>query len=242
MEAGQARRRHWWPQAAVLLVGLVAGCASDRQLLDQTLRAARDHGTRPEDVAAAYRVSCPDVLEVRVAGRDDLAGERPIDPDGCLRVGRLGRMRVEGQTPAEVAAQVADWAAVPVGAVQVRVTAYRSQQLYLVGQVGGTHRPVPYEGPETVLELLQRVGVTAGAALEDVYVVRSHVPDGQPPEVFRVDLRAVLWGHDSTTNVRLLPFDEVFVGETRQCCWEKCVPPWLRPAYETVCGMKRPGS
>jgi protein involved in polysaccharide export with SLBB domain len=112
-----------------------------------------------------------------------------------------------------------------------------------MGQVVGLHRAVPYQGPETVLELLQRVGgVTPGAAPDDVYVVRSRLAEGRPPEVFRVNLRAVVLYHDARTNVRLEPFDQVFVGETRESCLKKCVPPVLRPVYDLVCGIRRPSA
>jgi hypothetical protein len=65
------------------------------------------------------------------------------------------------------------------------------------------------------------------------------VAEGQPPQVFRVDLRAIILDHDERTNVRVQPFDQVYVGETRKACFGKCVPPWLRPAYDAACGMRR---
>jgi hypothetical protein len=107
----------------------------------------------------------------------------------------------------------------------------------------GLQRAVAYQGPETVIDLLQRLGgITPGAAPDEVYVVRSHVSEGKPPEVFRVDLHNILVQHDNRTNIPLQPFDQVFVGETRQSIFEHCVPPWLRPFYESICGMRRPAS
>ena len=47
--------------------------------------------------------------------------------------------------------------------------------------------------------------------------------------------------HDAQTNLRLQPFDQVFVGETEESCRGKCMPPWLRPLYESACGLRRPG-
>jgi hypothetical protein len=54
------------------------------------------------------------------------------------------------------------------------------------------------------------------------------VADGRPPEVFHVDLAAILRRHDQSTNVRLEPFDEVYVGQTRRGCVAACLPPWMR--------------
>jgi hypothetical protein len=123
------------------------------------------------------------------------------------------------------------------------VAAYRSEQVFLFGEVSGAQRAVPYQGPETVLDLLQRVGgLGAGAAPGDVQVVRAHVADGGRPEVFQVDLEAILRKKDQETNVRLEPFDQVYVGSSRPCRLSSCVPPWLRPLYESVCGLRRPAS
>jgi protein involved in polysaccharide export with SLBB domain len=133
---------------------------------------------------------------------------------------------------------VADTLALPADYVDVRLAEFRSQCLYLFGEVNGLQRSVPYRGQETVLDLLQRVGgITPGAAPEEVYVVRSRVLDGQRPEVFHVDLRAIVVNHDAKTNVRLEPFDQVYVGATRRARLEKCIPPWLRPLFHAVCGQ-----
>jgi protein involved in polysaccharide export with SLBB domain len=132
---------------------------------------------------------------------------------------------------------------IPPDRVQVRVSEYQSQSIYLYGEVTGLQRPVPYQGPETVLDLLQRTGgIRPGAAPGSVYVVRSHVADGRPPEVFHIDLQAILLKHDPQTNLRLQPFDQVYVGETRQSSLVKCLPHWLQPLYEKLWGMSRPGS
>ena len=87
------------------------------------------------------------------------------------------------------------------------------------------------QGEKSTLEKLFTEG--------DVHVIRSHVADGHDPEVFHVDLRAIADGKDTSTNVRLRPFDQVYVGQTRKAALERCVPPWLRPAYEAVFGMRR---
>jgi protein involved in polysaccharide export with SLBB domain len=128
----------------------------------------------------------------------------------------------------------------PPEAIRVRVVEFQSQQIYLFGEVIDLPRAVPYQGPETVLDLLQRVGgITPGAAPGDVQVVRTHISEGRPPEVFHVNLRAIVANQDQRTNVRLQPYDRVHVGQTRKACLEKCVPPWLRPAYQFLCGLRR---
>lgn len=208
--------------------------------MDQAVKADPGGPARNEGVAGQYLVRCPDVLEVAVAGRPDLTGRIAVAADGRLDLEAAGRPRVEGLTVAEVARAVADAAAMPPTAVRARVVEYNSQQVYLFGEVFGLHRAVPYQGPETVLDLLQRVGgVTPGAAEGDIHVIRSHVADGHDPQVFHIDLRAITDQKDARSNVRLQPFDQVYVGQARRAVLDRCMPPWLRPAYQTLAGLRR---
>jgi protein involved in polysaccharide export with SLBB domain len=189
-------------------------------------------------VAESYVVLCPDVLDIRLANHPELSGPHPIGVDGRIDLEPLSRPRVEGETTAEIAQQLADLAALPSNQVNVRVSEYRAQCIYLFGEVNGLQRAVPYQGPETVLGLLKRTGgITKGASPDEVYVVRTHVGDNKRPEVFHVNLPAIVMKHDERTNLRLLPFDQVHVGATRRAGLEKCVPPWLRPTYERICSF-----
>jgi protein involved in polysaccharide export with SLBB domain len=219
---------------------LLAGCATGQSQVDRALMADPGSPARGENVANSYAVGCPDVLEIVVAGRPDLTGLREIGPDGRVALGHIGRVRIEGQTLPEVTRRLAEAAEVPPQSVRASVAEYRGQQVYLIGQIVGLQRAIPYRGPETVLDLLRRAGgLTPGAAPDNVFVVRSRVAEGKTPEVFRVDLQAILFRHDTRTNIRLQPLDQVFVGETKQSCFEKCVPPWLRPVYDALWGIRR---
>jgi polysaccharide biosynthesis/export protein len=222
-----------------LLSSLLSGCAANRSL-DRALLAQSPSN---RDVVERYHVQCPDVLEIVTDFRPDFpAGRRVVGPDGCIELGPVGRVRVEGLSAAQIATRVAAAAAVPAAAVQVRVVEYKSQQVYVFGQVTGTQRAVAYQGPETIRDFLQRVGGLApGAEPSEVHILRANVADGKRPEVFTVDLRAIVMQHDERTNLRLEPFDEVFIGETRQSSYEKAIPPILRPLYEALVNLEPAG-
>jgi protein involved in polysaccharide export with SLBB domain len=240
MQAGQARSSWWrrWRLGAVLV--LLAGCATGQPRLQRALLADRNPATHGDEPATHYQVHCPDVLEVAVEGVTPGALSAPVTPDGRVALGDDGGPRVDGLTLPEVARALARHYGVGPGQVRVRVARYNSQQVYLYGQVGGGERAVAYQGPETVLDLLQRTGgLSAGASVENVQVVRPHVADGKPPEVFHVDLSAIVLKQDPQTNVALEPFDQVYIGQTRRSKLCPCFPPWLRPVYEAVLGMRR---
>jgi protein involved in polysaccharide export with SLBB domain len=242
MEAGQGRSAWWRPRNVWLgpLLWLPVGCALFRPPIDLAIPTDGGLAARRENRTGAYILRSPDVLDVTVDAHPESTGQRAIGPDGRVDVGAKGRLRVEGCTIGEAAHLLAQVGGVPPAAVHLCVAQYKSQQLYLLGQIAGFQRVVPYQGPETVVDLLHRVGgITAGAAQDDVRVIRSHVAEGRPPDVLRVDLQAILLRHDARTNIYLQPQDQIYVGETREFSLSKCIPPWLRPIYETLCGMRR---
>jgi protein involved in polysaccharide export with SLBB domain len=148
--------------------------------------------------------------------------------------------RVDGQTTAEAARSIAGVTAVPAGSVSVRVADYRSQYLYLFSDVPGLQRVVPYQGPEPIVDFLQRVGgISSRCAPADIQVVRAHVADGGPPETIHVDLSAILLKQDQRTNVTLHSFDQIYIGQSRQSAVLSCFPPWFQPLYKKLCGIGR---
>jgi protein involved in polysaccharide export with SLBB domain len=238
MQAGQGRSS-WWRWFLGPVLGLLAGCATGQSRLEQSLLADRNPAAHCTDPARQYQVHCPDVLEIAVAGGANY-GSCPVAPDGRITLAGDVSPWVDGLTIPEIALTVAKQLGTTPGQVQVRVAEFNSQQLFLHGEVNGKERTVAYQGPETVLDLLQRVGgLTPGASVENVQIVRPHVADGKPPEVFPIDLNAIILKQDQQTNVRVEPFDQIYVGQNRRSSLCPCFPPWLRPFYESLCGMKR---
>jgi protein involved in polysaccharide export with SLBB domain len=223
----------------VLLLGLVTGCAAPGQHIDQAMLGGRPGPARQQELVDHYQIGCPDVLEVAATARPEFGGPRRVGADGRIDLGTLGRLRVEGKTSAEVARAVAERCGAPPGQVRVRVVEHNRQQVYLTGEIQGLKRAVDYQGPERVVELLQRAGgLTPGAAVGDVKVLRSHVIDDRAPEVFPVNLQAIVVNHDQATNIIIQPFDQIYVGESRQSSLARCMPPILLPFYRSICGLE----
>jgi len=221
--------RHW----PLVFLCLVSGCAAAKHPVDKSLVQS----SRAAEVSEHYQICCPDVVEVSVAGRS--LGPRRVGPDGRIDLGPLGQLRAEGNTIPQVERAVAAATGVPPSGARVRIAEFNSQQVYVFGEVNGLQRAVPYRGQETVVELLRRAGGLAeGAEPEDVCIVRANVASGGRPEVFPVQLQDILSGKDSKTNLKVQPFDHVYIGETRQSCLMKCLPPCLRPLYQSLCGLK----
>ena len=238
MDPGRARSEWRRPLLLGLILAAATGCAGGGQI-DRALLAdgAAGHGSFP--LNNYYQVHCPDQLEVHVLGKHPWQGLCNVGPDGRIVVGVLGTLRVEGMTPGEVADRLGQQLGVKPEQVAVKVAAYKSQLLYLYGEVAGLQRALAYHGPETVVEVLQRAGgLTPGAAPGEVQVVRTHVADGKQPEVFHVDLPAILLKHEQQSNIRVQPFDQVYIAQSPQSCFAKRLPEWFRPCFERLCGMK----
>ena len=122
--------------------------------------------------------------------------------------------------------------------VLVSLAAARSAQVVVYGPIRGRARFVPYQGPEPVLDFLKRVGgLPPGSKLNQVYVVRPNVAAAARPQVFKVDVPAVLVDGDQRTNVVLRGDDEVYVGETRRSSLSRLLPDRVGTAYRRVTGL-----
>jgi protein involved in polysaccharide export with SLBB domain len=222
-----------------LLALLLAGCA-DCRFLKQACPRPPDPQAAAERPTpdAAYRIGCPDVLEVTFADHPEWDVYASVDLDGRLPLEQPGKPRAEGRTLDDVRRELAQLAGVSPERVGVRLAAPRSSHVYLHGPIRGRARVVPYQGPEPVIDFLKRIGgLPPGSKLSQVYVIRPNVAGGGRPEVFPVDVPGVLIANDQRTNVPLRPSDEVYVGETTRSVFARILPDWMAPVYCRLTGL-----
>jgi len=94
--------------------------------------------------------------------------------------------------------------------VFVDVTAYNSQNYYVLGDVFFTGR-FPFTGNESVLDVIQIAGgLLPSADRSKVKLIRSY-PKGSAVQVLPVDYEEVTMGTDASTNYQLLPNDRLVV-------------------------------
>jgi protein involved in polysaccharide export with SLBB domain len=240
-EAAASERRRISRLVAIgtVLAVFVCGCATNRRHLDQAMETPRPSQPASIDAAEPYTLGNPDVLEVTIRGQADPPSPSVVGVDGRINLGQRGRAYVEGYTLDQAVLAVADLAHVSPDRVHVQIREYKSRQIYLLGEVASLRRTVPYQGPETAADFLRRAGgISPGALPSEVHIIRSHIQEGEAPEVYHVDLQAIFLKHDERTNVVLQSFDQVYVGETRRSRLTKCLPNWLQPVYEKLLGLK----
>jgi polysaccharide export outer membrane protein len=162
-----------------------------------------------QDPAAgvSYLVGPQDVLIITSYDQPDLTGKFTVETDGSFTYPLIGRVYIGGLTLRAVEDLLRK--ALVAGAffnnpeVTVAVEQYRSQRVYIVGEVR-TPGAYALSGDMRLVEALAQAGSTTAMASSEVVIVH------ESSESERVDLRELEQG-DLSQNVRLLNGDTIFV-------------------------------
>ncbi len=156
-------------------------------------------------------VSMPDVN-----GRQEIAGEHLVRPDGTVSMGIYGGVYVAGMTVAEikqaVEAHLSEFIDEPE--IQVDVAAYNSKVVYVITDGGGFGETVvklPFTGGETVLDAIANVQGLSEVSSKLMWVARP-APNGTGcAQRLLVDWRAITEDGITTTNYQLMPGDRIYI-------------------------------
>lgn len=184
----------------------------------------------PEQTAptqASYIVGPLDVLIITSYDQPELTGKFTVEIDGTFSYPLIGRVRVSGLTLRDVESllkkALVEQRFFIDPQLTVAIEQYRSQKVYIVGEVR-TPGAYPLSGDMRLVEALALAGSTTPTASGEAVIVRStsepvvvdparlHPPDPNAPnaDVVRVDLRELENG-DLSQNVPLKSGDTIFV-------------------------------
>jgi polysaccharide export outer membrane protein len=196
-----------------LIVGLLLITSSSRQI-------------RAQEEPALYIVGPNDTLTVTVYEQPQLSGKFMVQPDGTFAFPLLGRVKVGGLSVQAIENEMRDRLTkgyLKNPQVSVVVETYRSQQIFIIGEVkqpGG----LQFTGTMTMVEALARVGSITENAGSEALIVRQ-APGAQPPDaaalkraqeskdegnLIRVNLQSLQTGALSE-NVTLRAGDTIFI-------------------------------
>jgi polysaccharide biosynthesis/export protein len=168
-----------------------------------------------------YVVGPQDVLAITIWDQADLAGKFAVETDGTFTFPLIGRVKAGGlslrELELELRTRLADGYFTDPQ-VTVAVEQYRSQRIFVVGEVRspGTY---PLTGDMTLIEALSKAGSTTPSAGDQGLVVRAAGGRAHGPlmpdetggaEVVKVDLKALQSGA-MERNVALRDGDTIFV-------------------------------
>ena len=133
--------------------------------------------------AQDYEIGPADVLTVTVLAQPGMSGEMAVEPDGMLNFPFLGRVKAAGLSPAELERKLITLLSdgyLKRPQVSVAVKQYRSQRVFVTGEVG---KPGPYglRPDRSLLTLLQDVGELTPNVGHEVIVIRAPAPTAWPP-------------------------------------------------------------
>ena len=152
----------------------------------------------------------------QTAGVQDIRGEHIVGPDGMVRLGVYGSVRVSGMTLDEAKAAIESHLSRSLynPLISVTVIGYNSKVYYVVTDGGGLGEQVirlPATGNETVLDAISNInGLPPAASKKRIWVSRPG-PPGCTRQVLPVDWSAIVRGGETATNYQLLPGDRVYV-------------------------------
>ena len=166
-----------------------------------------------------YIIGPLDVLSITVFG-SDISGKYTVEADGTFTFALIGRMAASGKTPRELEAELKKRLADGYyrnPQVSVAVEQYRSQQIFVVGEVRSPGA-YPLTGDMTLIEALARAGSTTPAASGEALIVHPLTLKTGPllpgqdreAEVIRVDVKALQSGALSQ-NYSLRDGDTIFL-------------------------------
>jgi protein involved in polysaccharide export with SLBB domain len=165
----------------------------------QSQPALTDSDSRSVSAPAPdYTAGPQDVLEITVFGEGEMTGKFPIELDGTFNFPLIGRVRGGGLTLRAIERELHDRLAdgyLQNPQVSVAVGQFRSQRIFIVGEVGrpGTY---PLTAEMTLIEALATAGSTSSTAAGHVLIIKSSraAKDASDPraasEVQQVDLAA----------------------------------------------------
>ena len=205
------------------LVGTIPVAAQATLPAEDSAAAAvvpQTQGPQPEN----YVVGAQDTLVITSYDQPELTGTFTIETDGTFTYPLIGRVSVGGMTLRAVQdtieSQLLERGFFVNPQVAVAVEQYRSQKIYIVGEVR-TPGSYPLSGNMRLVEALALAGSTLPTASGEAVIVRpanalvvdanlTGLPDVDPDQVVRVDLRDLENG-DISQNVQLRNNDTVFV-------------------------------
>jgi len=162
-----------------------------------------------------YHIQVGDVLEVRLLLNPELNEEVTVRPDGRFSTTIVPDEQAYGLTPAEVAQNLARGYSHDLQhpRVNVVVKSFAPTRVYVGGEVNTPGEFITVGPTLTLSQVIARAGgVKLSADNGKIFVIRRG-PDDKP-EFLSTSYGQLMHGHDPDADVRLAPYDVVYVPKT----------------------------
>jgi polysaccharide biosynthesis/export protein len=187
-------------------------------------------------MATQVREPTVSVSLVEMAGKQQIAGQHLVGPDGTVTLGTYGSIPVVGLTLAQAKETIERHLAQALEdpEVAVDVFAYNSKVYYVITEGAGLGDAItrfPITGNETVLDAMSNIAGTTSVSSKKIWIARP-VPHTDQIQILPVDWKGITASGVAATNYQILPGDRVFVAEDHMVALDtklgKLMAPWQR--------------
>ncbi len=177
---------------------------------------------------------------LEIAGKQQIAGQHLVGPDGIVTLGIYGGVRVAGLTLPQAKACIEQYLTqyLDEPEISVEVWAYNSKVYYVVTQGAGLGDAVyrfSYTGNETVLDAIAQINGLNPLTSKQIWIARPTDMPGKC-QILPVDWNAITSCGAAGTNFQIMPGDRVFVAEDKMVALDTGLAKLLAPA-ERVMGF-----
>ncbi len=177
---------------------------------------------------------------VEIAGKQQIAGQHLVGPDGTVTLGIYGCVRVAGMTLPQAKNCIEQYLAqfLDEPEISTEVWAFNSKVYYVVTQGAGLGDAVykfPITGNETVLDAIAQINGLNQLTSKQIWIARPTDDPGKC-QILPVDWNAITSCATAGTNFQILPGDRVFVAEDRFVAFDNGLAKFLSPA-ERIMGF-----
>lgn len=199
--------------ALLTCTGLLAGCLSAPPV-DGLSQAPKD--VMPELLEAPslppYHLQVGDVMDIKLLENPELNDQVTVRPDGFISTTVAQDVKAYGRTAAELQQDLEAHYRKHLRSPQVSVIvrSFAPNRVYVTGEVAAPGEFITIGPNLTLLQAIARAGgAKPSARVDQVIILRRGA--GEKPLAYSTNYRAAVSGADPSSDVRLAPYDVVYV-------------------------------
>ncbi len=194
-------------------------------------------GAGPIAASGPYRIQAGDVLGVRLLLNPDLDEDVVVRPDGHVSTTVVKDERAGGRTVAELTEALShDYTSIIRNPrLTVELKTFSPTRIYVGGEVNKPGESVTVGLAPTLSQAIARAGGLKRADNDRVFIIRRGSKD--VPQIFSARLQDAMRDQDPDADVRLAPYDVVYVPRNGLAEVDKFLNEYLVPVVPVIWGF-----
>ena len=210
-------RRTFASLAMLVLLVSLTGCVGDTPRDD--LAEAPKHITPELQYATKlppYRLQVGDVVDVKFMLNPELNDQVVVRPDGMISTSATGDVQAYGRTVSDVRKDLEKLYSKQLANPQLSliVRSFAPNRVYVVGEVESPGEFITVGPTLTLVQAIARAGGLKNSANTSNIIILRHGARDEETEMYKASYHSAVTGKDPASDVRLAPYDIVFVPRT----------------------------